>query len=130
MERYLACLDEDQQRSSEEYLGAFKESLKMILHQNPVDRIGNAVLLAAKTALRLKACLPEAAEHEIALRLQAFARSIRLVEILEDLTPEEKRMLKHPSQFGAVTRASGVSPARARSNHGPRGRKPPRRARA
>jgi hypothetical protein len=60
MHRYLAALDEDQpQRSSEEYLGAFTESLKLIGTQSPIDRIGHAVLLAAKTALRLKAAMPK-----------------------------------------------------------------------
>ena len=95
MKRYLAALDEKQpRRSSEEYLGAFSESLKIIHHENPVDRMGHAVLLAAKTALRLKATMPELKEHEIAGRLQTIARSTRLLDILQDLTPEEKRMIK------------------------------------
>ena len=95
MERYLAQLDEaPSHRSTEEYLGAFTESLKLIQRQNPVERMGNAVLLAAKTALRLKAANPAVAEHELAHWLQSIARNIRLDTILKDLTPEEKRILK------------------------------------
>lgn len=95
MKRYLEKLDENRpQRSSEEYLGAFTESLKIIQRQNPVERMGHAVLLAAKTALRLKASVPSLKEHEIANRLQTIARNIRLQEIFKDLTPEEKGMIK------------------------------------
>ncbi len=95
MKKFLATLAEDQpQRSSEEYLGAFMESLKMIQHENPIDRIGHAVFLAAKTALRLKSVMPQLKEHEIAHRLQSLARSTRLMDILKDLTPEERSMLK------------------------------------
>jgi hypothetical protein len=95
MKKYMTTLAEDQpQRSLEEYLGAFTESLKLIQHENPVDRIGHAVMLAAKTALRLKAIMPKLKEHEIANRLQTIARSIRLMNILKDVTPEERSMLK------------------------------------
>jgi hypothetical protein len=95
MKKYLATLAENQpERSLEEYLGAFTESIKLIQHENPVDRIGNAVLLAAKTALRLKAVRPQLREHEIALRLQVLARSIRIQNILQDITPEERSMFK------------------------------------
>jgi len=98
MRRYLNTLEDEQTpRSIEEYLGAFTESFKLILHQNPVERMGHAVLLAAKTALRLKAANFKLKEHEIAGRLQAIARNIRLTTIINDLTPEEKRILKlHP----------------------------------
>lgn len=98
MRQYLNTLeDETTPRTMEEYLGAFMESLKMILHQNPIERMGHTVLLAAKTALRLKAANPKLKEHEIAGRLQSIARSIRLTTIINDLTPEEKRILKlHP----------------------------------
>ncbi len=124
MERYLATLDEAQtQRSQEEYLGAFTESMKIILRQNPIERLGHAVLLAAKTALRMKAALPELKEHEIANRLQAIARNIRLVDILADLTPEEKRILQlHPhNHAGQRSTAATVSrrpakPSRAKTN--------------
>jgi hypothetical protein len=131
MERYLAKLDEDQpQRSAEEYLGAFSESLKLILHQNPVDHLGNAVLLAAKTALRLKAALPHVQEHEIARRLQTLARSIRLQQIMGDLTPEEKNMLKlHPPNRGRAARQPALVPGGLKSLSG-RARKTPRRAHA
>jgi len=104
MQRYLSALEEDQpRRSAEEYLGAFTESLKMIQQERPVERMGNAVLLAAKTALRLKAVMPKLSDHEIAGRLQLIARSIRLSEILKDLTPEEKGMIKlnHDNQIAA-----------------------------
>jgi hypothetical protein len=95
MHRYLTTLNEDQpERSTEEYLGAFTESLKLIQQETPVERMGHAVLLAAKTALRLKAVMPKLQEHEIARRLQSIARGIRLFEILKDLTPEEKGMIK------------------------------------
>ncbi|NTV52725.1 MAG: hypothetical protein HGA76_06915 [Candidatus Firestonebacteria bacterium] len=95
MKKYLDTLAENQpERSLEEYLGAFSESIKLIQHENPLDRIGNAVLLAAKTALRLKAVNPRLKEHEIALRLQTLARSIRLLDILKDVTPEERSMFK------------------------------------
>jgi hypothetical protein len=95
MKAYLATLAEDQPvRSSEEYMGAFAESIRLIQHENPVDRIGHAVLLAAKTALRLKAVMPQLREHEIALHLQTLARSIRLKNILKDITPEERSMFK------------------------------------
>jgi len=99
MERYLNILDESQpKRDVEEYLGAFDKSLKMILRLNPIDRIGQSVLLAAKTALRIKASMPQVKEHEIAGRLKEIARNIRLLKILNELTPEEKRILKlHPS---------------------------------
>lgn len=98
MRRYLTTLEDDKTpRSTEEYLGAFTESLKVILHQNPVERMGHAVLLAAKTALRLKAANPKLKEYEIANSLQKIARSIRLTTILDDLTPEEKVILNlHP----------------------------------
>lgn len=95
MRRHLETLEEaPNPRSVEEYLGAFTESFKMILHQNPVERIGHSVWLAAKTALRLKAAKPSLREHEIAARLQELARNIRLTTILNDLTPEEKKMVK------------------------------------
>ncbi|MCK5242957.1 hypothetical protein KAR34_10950 [bacterium] len=98
MRRYLNTLEDEQTpRSIEEYLGAFIESFKLILQQNPVERMGYSVLLAAKTALRLKAANPKLKEHEIAHRLQTIARDIRLNTILNDLTPEEKTMLQlHP----------------------------------
>lgn len=103
MKQYLATLAEDQpQRSSEEYLGAFMESLKLTQHENPIDRIGHAVLLAAKTALRLKVVMPELKEHEISHKLQMIARSIRLMNILNDLTPEELSMFKWSAQKRAV----------------------------
>lgn len=103
MRRYLSILQEDSNpRNIEEYLGAFSESLKLILQQNPVERMGHAVLLAAKTAMRLKAADPRLKEHEIANRLQFIARNIRLTTILKDLTPEEKRILKlHPDNHHA-----------------------------
>lgn len=95
MQKYLTTLEEEKTpRSLEEYIGAFTESLKVILQQNPVDRIGHAVLLAGKTALRLKAANPKLKEHEIAHQLQKIARNLRLTTILNDLTPEEKGMLK------------------------------------
>jgi hypothetical protein len=99
MEKYLSILNENvPERSVEEYLGAFTESLKFIQQQNPVERMGHAVLLAAKTALRLKVVMPQLSEHDISHRLQGIARSIRLMSILRDLTPEEKRMLKLQSK--------------------------------
>ncbi len=103
MRRYLTILEEaNNPRNLEEYLGAFSESLKLILHQNPVEHMGHAVLLAAKTAMRLKAADPRLKEHEIANRLQFIARNIRLTTILKDLTPEEKNILKlHPSNHRA-----------------------------
>lgn len=114
MKRYLEKLDENRpQRSMEEYLGAFTESLKMIQHQNPVERMGHAVLLAAKTALRLKACMPSLKEHEIANRLQIMARNVRLQELFSDLTPEEKNMIKlndrlhQPGRPAAAGKSSG-----------------------
>jgi hypothetical protein len=98
MRRYLSTLEDEQTpRSIEEYLGAFIESFKLILQQNPVERMGHSVLLAAKTALRLKAANPKLNEYEIAHRLQTIARNIRLTTIINDLTPEEKRILQlHP----------------------------------
>ncbi len=94
MKRYLTTLeDEKTPRNVEEYIGAFTESLKVILKQNPVERIGQAVLLASKTALRLKFANPNLKEHEIANHLQRVARNIRLSTILKDLTPEEKGIL-------------------------------------
>jgi hypothetical protein len=114
MHRYLAALDENQpQRSVEEYLGAFTESLKLIEQQSPLDRIGHAVLLAAKTALRLKAALPSLKEHEIANRLQAIARNIRLGQLLRDLTPEEKGWLKAEHARSAVRRSRPAPTRRA-----------------
>ena len=111
MKKHLATLAEDQpERSSEEYLGAFAESIRLIQHENPVDRIGHAVLLAAKTALRLKAVIPQLREHEIALRLQTLARSIRLKKILKDITPEERSMFKW-SEHEPTTDASPQEPA-------------------
>ena len=118
MQRYLATLDENQpQRSAEEYLGAFTESMKLIERQTPIERLGHAVLLAAKTALRLKAALPKLKEHEIANRLQSIARSLRLQELLKDLTPEEKGLLKlnHARRLASGRRTTRTS-------------KPPRRA--
>jgi len=122
MYRCLATLDEDQpRRSAEEYLGAFTKSLKMIMQESPVERTGHAVLLAAKTALRLKAAMPGLSEHEIANRLQAIARNIRLLEILKDLTPEEKDMIRfnHKSKSSQKTAAAS---SRTRSASRPRQR--------
>ncbi len=98
MRKYLETLEEEQSaRSTEEYIGAFTESFKIVLCQNPVERMGHAVLLAAKTAMRIKAARPALKEHEIARRLQDIARNIRITTILNDLTPEEKGMLQlHP----------------------------------
>jgi hypothetical protein len=118
MKRYLPTLeDENSKRSAEEYLGAFTESLKMILKHNPVERIGLTVLLAAKTALRLRAANSEWPEHEIAGQLQRIARNIRLTSILRDLTPEEKSIMQlHPRHAQAKSRprpskiASGRTP--------------------
>jgi hypothetical protein len=113
MRRYLNTLeDETTPRRIEEYLGAFTESLKLILQQNPVERMGHAVLLASKTALRLKAAKPELREHEISGRLQAIARNIRLITIINDLTPEEKRILQlHPRNRKTTRKSkSAVSP--------------------
>jgi hypothetical protein len=111
MKKYLATLAEDQpQRSSEEYLGAFTESLKLTQHENPIDRIGHAVLLAAKTALRLKAVMPQLKEHEISNRLQIIARSTRLMNILKDLTPEERSMFKWSDQERTVQAQGKKSP--------------------
>lgn len=94
MKRFLATLEEDKTpKRIEEYLGAFTESMKVILKQNPVERIGHAVLLAAKTSLRLKAANPKLKEYEIANQLQKIARGMRLETILLDLTPEEKSIL-------------------------------------
>lgn len=116
--RYLATLDENQpQRSVEEYLGAFTESLKWIERQNSLDRIGHAVLLAAKTALRLKAVLPSLKEHEIGNRLQSIARNHRLGQLLSDLTPEEMGWLRteHERTHGRSSRtASARRPAKSR----------------
>jgi hypothetical protein len=120
MKKYLATLAEDQpERSSEEYLGAFAESIKLIQHENPVDRIGHAVLLAAKTALRLKAVRPQLREHEIALRLQILARSIRLRNILKDITPEERSMFKWSGSENGDLRspASAGNAARLKALH-------------
>lgn len=90
MQQFLHTLEDDQTtRSSEEYLGAFTENLNLILHHNPVERIGLTVMLAAKTALRLKAANPKLKEHDIARKLQAIARNVRLATIINDLTPEE-----------------------------------------
>jgi hypothetical protein len=124
MKKYLATLAEDQPvRSSEEYLGAFAECLKLIQHENPVDRIGHAVLLAAKTALRLKAVMPALREHEIAQRLQTLARSFRLQHILKDITPEERSMFKwsdneknsnHRQQAGKTSKRKTPSGSHAR----------------
>jgi len=95
MKRYLPTLEEEKTpKRIEEYLGAFTESMKVVLQQNPVDRIGHAVLLASKTSLRLKAANPKLKEYEIANQLQKIARSLRLATILKDLTPEEKGILK------------------------------------
>lgn len=95
MRRYLTTLeDEKNPRSIEEYIGAFTESMKVVLKQNPVERTGHAVLLAAKTSLRIKAANPKLKEHEIANQLQKVARNLRLTTILMDLTPEEKGILK------------------------------------
>ncbi len=100
MKRYLSTLeDEKTPRSIEEYIGAFTESLKVILKQNPVERIGQAVMLASKTALRIKAVNPNLKEHEIAHQLQRVARNIRLSAILKDLTPEEKSILNLVPDF-------------------------------
>ncbi|MCD4813538.1 hypothetical protein K8S19_07590 [bacterium] len=115
MRKYLSTLeDETTQRSIEEYLGAFTESFKLILQQNPVERMGYAVLLASKTALRLKAANPKLREHEIAGRLQVIARNVRLTTILNDLTPEEKRILQlHPmNPLGIKKSKSATSPVR------------------
>ncbi|MEW6517365.1 MAG: hypothetical protein AB1439_10740 [candidate division FCPU426 bacterium] len=122
MRRYLNILEEkNDPRHIEEYLGAFSESLKLILQQNPVERMGHAVLLAAKTAMRLKAAEPRLREHEIANRLQFIARNIRLTTILKDLTPEEKRILKlHPSNHNAPVSKPRRKPA-ASSGVIPRG---------
>lgn len=115
MHRYLATLDEDRSpRSAEEYLGAFTESLKLIMQESPVERMGNAVFLAAKTALRLKAAVPGLSEREVANRLQAIARSIRLFEILKDLTPEEKGMIKlNDEHHRTATKAAVLNARRA-----------------
>jgi hypothetical protein len=110
MRQYLNTLEDEQTpRSIEEYLGAFTESLKMILHQNPVDRIGLTAMLAAKTALRLKAANPKFKEHEISHRLQGIARSVRLTNILKDLTPEEKRIIKLRKSDDSAALTSGRS---------------------
>jgi hypothetical protein len=121
MHRYLTTLNEDQpERSTEEYLGAFTESLKLIQQETPVERMGHAVLLAAKTALRLKAVMPKLQEHEIARRLQSIARGIRLFEILKDLTPEEKGMIK----FNRIQKSSRRAAAKPRARRSvPRRRK-------
>jgi hypothetical protein len=121
MKKYLAALAEDQpQRSSQEYLGAFTESLKLIQHENPVERIGHAVLLAATTALRLKAVLPHLREFEIAQRLQTTARGIRLMDILKDVTPEERSMFKWSGQKETLPRkkASRKAAPRKKSSAG------------
>lgn len=117
MEKHLATLSEDRsQRTTEEYLGAFTESMKIIQHQNPVERIGHAVLLTAKTALRLRAANPNLPEHEIARWLQTIARNLRITAILDDLTPEEKRFL-HTS-----ARRPAAAPIRSRRRAGQHGR--------
>jgi hypothetical protein len=122
MKKFLATLAEDQpERSLEEYLGAFTESIKLIQHENPVDRIGNAVLLAAKTALRLKAVRPQLREHEIALRLQILARSIRIKNILQDITPEERSMFKwsdNEKRNGAPAKPIARKPSKAKTSSG------------
>lgn len=132
MYRFLTTLDEDQpQRTAEEYLGAFTESMKLIERESSVERVGHAVLLAAKTALRLKAAMPNLGEHEIASRLQSIARNIRLFEIFKDLTPEEKGIIKinHDRvQRGLAAaaktarRAPGAGPSRAKKPVRPRRR--------
>jgi hypothetical protein len=122
MRRYLNTLeDERTPRSIEEYLGAFTESFKLILNQNPVERMGHTVLLAAKTALRLKAVNPKLKEHEIAGRLQAIARNIRLTTMINDLTPEEKRILKlHPLNQANANHNKSTSPKPASGRAGVR----------
>ncbi len=113
MRQYLNTLeDETTPRTIEEYLGAFTESLKLIMYQNPIERMGHTVLLAAKTALRLKTANPKLKEHEIAGRLQAIARNIRLTTIINDLTPEEKRILKLYPQNKHTPSASQSPPQR------------------
>jgi hypothetical protein len=105
-------------RSEEEYLGAFTESLKLTLPQNPVERLANAVFLAAKTALHLKATNPGLKEHEIATILQAITHRVRMHSIIHDLTPEEKRMMKLnrllPPEYSFQPKASPKSTARKR----------------
>jgi len=123
MRQYLETLEEDQSaRSTEEYIGAFTESFKIVLYQNPVERMGHAVLLAAKTALRIKAARPALKEHEIARRLQAIARNIRITTILNDLTPEEKGMLQlHPLN---QVKQYALKGSRARRTSSPAKRRP------
>ncbi|MBN1594824.1 hypothetical protein JW933_02755 [candidate division FCPU426 bacterium] len=127
MRKYLNTLgDERTPRSIEEYLGAFTESFKMILNQNPIERMGQSVLLAAKTALRLKAANPKLREHEIAGRLQAIARNIRLTTILNDLTPEEKGIIKLRHRQDKHLPPDAVSPSASIR----RGRRRPKRSAA
>ncbi len=127
MRQYLETLEDGQSaRSIEEYLGAFTESFKIILCQNPVERMGHAVLLAAKTALRLKAVRPGLKEHEIARRLQAIARNLRLTTILNDLTPEEKGMLQlHPLNQVNQYSCNNSRVRRTSSSAGSRSKKKP-----
>jgi len=118
MQKFFHALeDENTPRSSEEYMGAFTESLNLILHHNPVEQMGLTVMLAAKTALRLKAGNPKLREHDIASKLQGIARNVRLAAILRDLTPEEKNILNLNQATRAARAARAAKPAPGR-NHG------------